>query len=184
MPSTVQLALDNFIAKFKQRHPSPPTLTYNSDWPSECYLEVVAEGTQVGWFPGLQQPASDMFQRLQTALDETIHPDIIAYYTRYWSDPLPATCAEGDLSLLLVWNPEDMERLRGNLIGHALSKRQQKRPLTFFIACTEPDSDHFISVDNFSGEVWLELPGKPPIKPLANNLAEFIDRLEPRTIDN
>lgn len=183
MPSTAQLAMDAFIQKFKQLHTKPPTIIYDQNWPSKCYLNAVSDGKEVDWLPAKQNPASDMFQRLQQALDEEIHPDIVTFYTSYWSDPLPATCTEGDLTLLQVWNQEDMERLRGNLIGHALSKRQQKRPLTFFIACAEPDDEHFISVDNFSGEVWLELPGKPPIKPLAANLAEFINRLEPRILD-
>lgn len=180
MSSHVETALDAFMRSFLDIHPILPTLPYNTDWPSECYQSRGKEGDSVEWKPVLQNIPSNMFQRLEEALDERIHPDIVDYYCRYWSDPLPASCSEGDLSLIQVWNEEDMERLRGNLVGHALSKRQQKRPLTFFFACAEPDEDYFISVDNFSGEVLLELPGKPPIRKLANTLAEFIESLTPR----
>lgn len=182
--SAVDLALDRFILKLQQLHPEAPTLPYNSSWASSCYLTQAQDGCSVGWRPALQQTRTDMFARLSTALNEKIHPDIVDYYCRYWSDPLPATCNDGDLSLIQVWNEDDMERLRGNLIGHALSKRQQKRPLTFFIGCAEPDEDYVISVDNFSGSVLLELPGKPPIRQLAKNLADFIDSLEPRKISD
>ena len=179
MLSPVSEALDRFIEKYKQHQKMPPKIEYNSAWPSLCYLNTANDGDETGWWPVKQNPASDMFKRLAIALEEDIHPDIEHFYTRYWSDPLPATCPEGDLSLLQVWNTQDIERLRENFIGHALSKRQQKRPLTFFIACAEPDDEHFISVDNYSGAVWLELPGKPPIRKLADTLADFINTLEP-----
>ncbi|WP_415894781.1 SecY-interacting protein [Neptuniibacter sp. PT34_22] len=175
-------ALDSFMEKLNTIQAQHPLIRFNSDWPSECYATKAKDGDSVSWWPTLQTTPSDMFTRLEEALEESIHPDIIDYYCRYWSDPLPASCIDGDLSLIQVWNDEDMERLRSNLIGHALSKRQQKRPLTFFIACPEPDEDFFISVDNFSGEVWLERPGKPPIRKLADNLADFLNSLTPRLI--
>jgi SecY interacting protein Syd len=184
MSSAVERALDSFVQKLNELQPEAPTLPYNPDWPSDCYLNTGSAGESVKWKPALQNEPSDMFSRMEEALDERVHPDIIAYFSRFWSDPLPATCSDGDLSLIQVWNPDDMERLRSNLIGHALSKRQQKRPLTFFFACAEPDDNYFISVDNFSGEVLLELPGKPPVRRLADNLAEFLNSLEPRKIEN
>jgi len=184
MASDVEAALDKFVSQLIRLQPEAPTLPFNSEWPSDCYESSASDGQPVRWRPTRQTLKTDLFERIENALDEKVHPDIADYYSRYWSDPLPANCVEGDLSLIQVWNEEDMERLRGNLIGHALSKRQQKRPLTFFFACAEPDDNYFISVDNFSGEVLLELPGKPPIRKLANNLAEFIGSLTPRAIEN
>lgn len=175
-------SLDNFVSKLISMQPEAPRIIYDGNWPSSCYLEHKEEGELVPWRPTKQQVSSDMFQRLEDALEEKIHPDVISFYSRYWSDPLPATCEDGDLSLIQVWNTADMERLRENLIGHALSKRQQKRPLTFFIGCPEPDDNYLISVDNFSGAVLLETPGKPPIRHLADNLNEFINNLVPRPV--
>ena len=179
--SSVFLAMDRFIDKAIKLQPTPPTLPFDENWPSLCYVHSSDKET-VAWRPTRQLNSHDMFQRLSNALEEEIHPDIANFYSRYWSDPLPATSEDGDLSLIQVWNEEDLERLRGNLVGHALAKRKQKRPLTFFIACPEPDENVFISVDNYSGEVLLEAPGKPPIRKLANNIAEFIDGLTPRHI--
>ena len=118
-----------------------------------------------------------MFKRLEEALGYSIHPDVIAWYSRYWSDPLPASCSEGDLNLLFLWNEQDTERLRSNLIGHLLNKQKLKHKPTLFFACTEPDGEMFLSVDNESGEVWLEQPGKQPQRKLANSLTEFISGL-------
>lgn len=176
--------LDSFVEQLQLIQPVPPLLPYNSEWPSDCYLNTAEDGQQVGWRPARQTSTSDMFLRLGEALEETIHPDIIEYYSRYWSDPLPAKCEHGDLSLIQVWNYDDMERLRSNLIGHALAKRQQKRPLTFFFACPEPDEDYFISLDNYTGEIWLEKPGKPPIRKLAECIADFLKTVTPKSIDS
>lgn len=175
-------SLDDFVSKLIAMQPEAPSINFDSDWPSACYVEPKIEGDPVTWRPAKQLSLSDMFERLENALEEKIHPDLIRFYSRYWSDPLPATCPDGDLTLIQVWNEEDMERLRENLIGHALSKRQQKRPLTFFIACPEPDDNYLISVDNFSGAVLLETPGKPPIRHLADNLNDFINNLVPRPV--
>lgn len=180
--SAVSYAMDIFVNKLIALQPTPAKTKFDKHWPSLCYINEERDGTTVGWRPTRQLESNDMFIRLSAALEEEVHPDIIDFYSRYWSDPLPASSVDGELSLLQVWNEEDLERLRSNLIGHALAKRQQKRPLTFFIACPEPDDDYFISVDNYSGEVWLEKPGKPPIRKLASNLAEFINELTPRPI--
>lgn len=121
-----------------------------------------------------------MFERLGTALEVELHASIAEYYSRYWSDPLPCRLPDGRaISLLLAWNADDMERLRANLIGHALSKQKQKRPLTLFFAVVEPDTDEIISLDNESGSIWLERPGKVPHAQLAQSMASFLDTLTP-----
>lgn len=175
-------ALDQFIQRQQALQSNLPLVTYDSDWPSNCYVNEVGNGNTTPWRPVKQTERQDMFERLGEALEVTIHPDLISYYTRYWSDPLPAHSSDGDLSLLLVWNNDDMERLRSNLIGHALGLRKQKRPLTFFFACTEPDGDYFLSIDNNTGEILLEQPGKKPLRKLSDSLADFLDSLEPLKI--
>jgi len=180
----VAVALDHFIARQQVLQPTAPVTPFDSQWPSACYLQEANDGDPVGWRPVKQAEASDMFERLGEALEQQIHPDIVTFYSRYWSDPLPASCEEGELSLLQVWNAEDMERLRSNLVGHALAKRKQRQPLTLFFATTEPDGNYFLSIENESGTIWLEQPGKKPIRQLADSLAAFIDRLKPEPIQD
>lgn len=183
---SVSAALDRFIEKHQALQAQPPIAIYESEWQSVCYtrdnLDSLTDGDRVTWRPTKQTEELSMFNRLGEALEVEIHPDLVEFYSRYWSDPLPAKSEDGELSLLQVWNNDDLERLRSNLIGHALATRKQKRPLTFFFACTEPDGDYFLSIDNESGEILLEQPGKKPLRKLADNLADYIDTLEPLMI--
>lgn len=181
----VAAALDQFIADFlalyEQQNPNLPSQPLDTDWPSPCYQNPGEAGNLCQWKPVRQEQAHPLFEGLGYALDTEIHPDIISYYSRYWSDPLPATCDEGNLSLLFVWNEEDYERLRGNLVGHCMMQRRRKHPLTLFFACTEPE-EMVISVDNDSGKVVLEVPGKKASRVLTPSLAEFIMKLKPRLV--
>jgi SecY interacting protein Syd len=182
--STAQ-ALDRYMDRalaYQLEHAGRlPLLPYDARWDSECYANPAADGEPTPWRPVRQIDTSDLFDRIGQALEQRIHPDIVTFYSRYWSDPLPARHLSNKLSLLQLWNLEDGERLRSNLLGHALMKSRKKQPLTLFFACTEPE-DMFISLNNSDGTVWLEAPGKKPLRQIANSLAAFLDALEPDTI--
>lgn len=161
-----------------------PTQPYQEDWPSPCVVDAArqhpAEGEPVQWRPVPQHPASDMLTRLGEALNLPIHPDITDWYCSYWSDPIPAVHPEGALTLLLCWNPDDMERLRANLLGHVMARHKLKLPPSFFFACTE--GEEFMTLDNTDGRIWLERPGRKPIRLLAESMTEFLDALRARPI--
>lgn len=178
---SLQNRLDDFVNAYRavQQPLGWPKLPWEAEWQSPCLLNTAAEGEAVGWQPiKLEQPI-DMFERLGEALQTEIHPDLISYYSRYWSDPIYAEHPDGELSLLFAWNSEEFERLRANLIGHALNKRRLRQPLTLFFACTEPDAEEFISLMNDDGSIWLEAPGKPPLRKLAVSLEAFLAMLRP-----
>ena len=132
----------------------------------------------ITWRPIKREQQAD-FSGLEYALETTLHGDIKHYYGSFWSDGLAADCDEGEVNLILIWNEDDFQRLIGNIIGHALAKRRAKQPLTVFFACTEADSELFLSVDNNSGRVLLEQPGAPPLREVASSLSEFIAHLHP-----
>jgi SecY interacting protein Syd len=127
----------------------------------------------------LRRSFADDFAGLERALELPVHPDIKAYFGSFWSGGLEASAADGHVSLIMLWNPADADRLIENLIGHALAKRRARAPFTVFFACTEPDSDLFLSVDNASGAVVLEAPGAKPIRTVAASLTDFLRDLEP-----
>ena len=77
-----------------------------------------------------------------------IHPDIKTHYGRYWSANLEAEAPDGHVSLLYLWNQQDVDRLVENLIGHAVACRQNRTPFSVFFACTEPESDLFLTLNN------------------------------------
>jgi SecY interacting protein Syd len=180
----VALALDRFVARHARLNPTL-LAAFDAEWRSPCELAETAAvpAGQVSWRPLRRTVAVDLFTGLQNALGQPIHPDIKAYYGRYWSGELHATAADGHVSLLQIWNDDDADRLIENLIGHALAKRRLRSPFTVFFACTEPDSELFLSVDSASGRVLLEAPGQQPLRVVADDLATFIDALQPAPAD-
>lgn len=182
---TVMHALEQFVSHYQKSY---PTLTevYDPEWRSPCETgEPYHDESgvmRVPWQPlprGLNTDIEHDFAGLENALETTIHPDIKAYYGSYWSGGLEADAPQGHVSLILLWNPQDAERLIANLIGHALAKQRSRSPLSVFFACTEVDSELFLSVANDTGEVLLEKPGHKPVEVVAENLASFIDTLVP-----
>ena len=154
---------------------------FDRDWRSPCEVSdpFSSDGIEVVQWRPLGRRYADDFAALESALETTIHPDIKAYYGAYWSGGLEADAPDGHVSLILLWNQDDAARLVENLIGHALAKRQSKSTFSVFFACTEADSELFLSVDNDSGRVLLERPGYKPLRTVADSLAEFLADLTP-----
>jgi SecY interacting protein Syd len=180
MSEQVTAALDEFVQRYliaAKSHPEMLMLEYDNDWPSECYTTTGTTGDRVDWQP-IKRSGIANFNDLETALEMKIHPDVISFYSAYWSDNLSAETNKGYLQLLQPWNQGDFERLQQNLVGHILMKRRLKQPETFFIALTDED-DFILTVDNASGEVMLEQVGLLPKELVAPNLATFIQSIVP-----
>lgn len=183
---TVSEALAEFIDHTLKAYPDLRA-PFDPDWRSPCEIGEPFEteqGPVIAWRPLRRHPdtVTEDFAPLERALEVPIHPDIKAYYGAYWAAGLEAEAVDGHVSLLFPWNPEDVERLNENLIGHALSKkvgRRGGRGMSVFFACTEPESELFLSVDNDSGSVLLEKPGHKPIREVAGDLASFLATLVP-----
>ncbi len=177
----VSSELDAFVERYLQRYPQLVD-PFDPQWRSPCETEepfTSADGVQlVSWRPTRRAFADD-FAGLERALEAPIHADIKAYYGAFWSGGLEATADDGHVSLILLWNPSDAERLVENLIGHALAKRRARTPFTVFFACTEPESELFLSVDNATGAVVLEAPGAKPLRTVAPSLTVFLRGLVP-----
>lgn len=180
MSEQVIAALDEFVEKYltaANQHPEMTMVEYDNEWPSDCYVAAGNAGDRVAWRP-IKRRGLAKFSDLENALDMKIHPDVISFYSAYWSDNLSAETSKGYLQLLQTWNQDDFERLQQNLVGHILMKRRLKQPETFFIALTDED-DFILTVDNSSGEVVLEQVGLLPKEVVAPNLAVFIQSLQP-----
>ena len=186
---TVTDALTKFMDHTLKAYPDLQA-PFDPDWRSPCEIGEPFEtdqGTLIAWRPIRRHPdtVTEDFTPLEKALEISIHPDIKAYYGAYWAAGLEADAVDGHVSLLFAWNPEDVERLNENLIGHALSRKAHSRKaargraMSVFFACTEPDSELFLSVDNDSGAVLLEKPGYKPIREVAPDLASFLTSLVP-----
>jgi len=182
---SVQRALENFVSDYQRTYPRLSEI-FDPEWRSPCECgEPYTDASgivRVPWRPlprKLDTAVAHDFAGLENALEVTIHPDLKAYYGSYWSGGLEAEAPQGHVSLIFLWNPQDADRLIANLIGHALAKRRQKAPLSVFFACTEVDSELFLSLDNATGQVLLEKPGRRSVEVVADDLAGFIGSLVP-----
>ncbi len=149
---------------------------FDEEWRSDC--ECLQEGSETHWRPVKQSQAVD-FSGLANAVEQPIHPAIQEYYGSFWAGTVECESAEGQVSLIQLWNQEDFDRLIANLIGHLMAKRKLKQPFTVFFANAEPDTEFFLSIDNETGHILLEEPGKPPVKEVERDLGTFLDRLTP-----
>lgn len=174
-------AVKNFSQEYTQGYLKKfqhlPITERDENWPSPCEQGIHQE------LYSLWQPVEVMddlsFDNVESALEMTIHNDIKDYFSTIYCDSLDAYCEEGDLSLLFAWNQDDFARLQQNIIGHILMKNKLKQKITIFFAVTD-DDDHIISLDNESGEVWVEKVGCEAHKKLADSLADFVSSLSPR----
>lgn len=167
--------LDAWLARVREDTGGLPVQEYDPAWPSPCQLGPPDAAGLIRWQPVAREREAD-FSGLAQALEVPIHTDFRAYYGSYWCDSFEVQAADGGLTLLQVWNQDDFERLIGNLLGHALAKRNARQPLTLFFACTDED-DLFLSLENHSGRILLERPGQPPLRAMAPDLASFLSQL-------
>lgn len=174
---TLNDALDDFVARFSEQY-DDVKIEFDPDWPSPCYAHAAEPGVMVPWRPVRQTQAND-FKNVESAMEITLDPQFCDYFTRYFSENLPAKAEQGQCELLQVWNQDDFERLQQNLIGHLLMKKRLKQPPTLFFALTDED-DFILTVDNESGRVMLEQVGKEPVKVIADDLKTFLTALTPR----
>ena len=184
-PAT-RAALERFqaraLAAFAAAGDDPPRQTVPADWPSPCVLGPADERGRVPWRPRLQadcrEPAPVDFRGLASALERNLPAALVAWYGSYWSDGFVARAEEGGLLLLQLWNPQDFDRLVGNLIGHALARRRARERLSYFFATTD-DPDLMLTLDAETAAVLLEPPGFPALRQVAPDLPSFLDRLDP-----
>lgn len=165
-----------YVQTYQENLNHLPVCEKDPDWPSVCEQGSYSDEL-IYWSPQ-KITESLVFNNVEEALELTLHPDIKTYFTTLYADHLNVKCEEGRLSLLLPWNKDDFIRLQENMIGHILMKRKLKQTITLFFAITD-DDDYILSMNNESGEVWVERVGCEPHKKVANNLAEFIGTLSP-----
>lgn len=176
MQNTVESALQTFFERAAQTHTIEP-IVFEADWPSACYQEAGDAGDLLEWKPVPQSGITD-YEVLEDALELALHKDFKAYFSSFWSLGWRAKAEQGECELLFVWNEEDFDRLKENIIGHVMMKRRLRQPVTLFFALTD-DENFILSVDNETGEVVLEPVGKPATQVIASNLATFIEGLTP-----
>ena len=122
----------------------------------------------------------DLFDELEKALELSFRDDFKQFYGSFWSNGICVEREDINFSLIQIWNEEDQEKLKENILGHAFAKLKSKQPLSYFIGCTFGDDT--VCIDHESGDVVLEKPGRKAHKVLAPSLEAFLLSLHP-TLD-
>jgi SecY interacting protein Syd len=182
--------MNNFFKKFinltESHTGSLPYIEYHSQWHSLClqgesFKNASSNKNMKHWLPVQRELNKISLENdlagIEKALGIKLHSDIKTFFTCFWSDHIDAIYQHGNLTLLFVWNDEDMQNLIKNQLGHAMDKIRNRQELSFFIACTE--SDFIISIENSTGHIVLERPGSKAEKILALSVGDFFDQLEP-----
>lgn len=179
--NSVFLALDALLTRYINLHQSErgslPVVSFAQLGASDCIIS--REQDDAHWRP-VERGDSNLFTDIEAALDCQFHEDIKYFYGSFWSNGL---CVERDdinFNLIQVWNSDDEERLKQNILGHAFAKVKGRLPLSFFIGCS--NGNDIICVENDSAQVVLEKPGRKAHKILAPSLETFLLSLQP-TLD-
>lgn len=174
--------LDTFVACSLKQTGSLPAIPYDETWLSPC-LKLPVDSKPTGeavWQPCLRCASSPIPEGLQKAFDIEIHAAFTAYFSSYWSEGIVVDSPWGQLHLIQLWNEQDEQMLGENLIGHLMMQKKKRLSPTLFFACGLAES--VICIDNSSGKIVMELPGKAPHKVLANSMPEFLQQLQPTLI--
>jgi SecY interacting protein Syd len=179
--NSIRLALDalltRYINLFKTENDyGLPSAEFDSPWPSPCIEKQVDD---IAYWRHQDKTETNLFKDIESALEVTLHQDIKEFYGSFWSNGICVQHEDIDFSLIQAWNAEDQETLRENIFGHCFAKLKGRLPLTLFIGCTQ--SNEVVCLDNESGEVVLERPGKKAHKILAGDLESFLLSLSPST---
>lgn len=170
--------LDRHQQLFVYQGLTGPSVEFDQDWKSECIVGSKDQHNQVRWRP-VQKAKMNAFTDMQEALETTFHASMVAFYSSHWADGIRGTYEALDLSLIQVWNEDDLDMLKQNMLGHAFAKKKARQDLTLFIGCTE--SNEILSILNSTGEIILERPGSKDTLVLAEDLASFLRKFTPDT---
>jgi len=167
---------NDFVDLHEKSNGGLPIIEKDDEWTSVCQQDDYDENN-IHWRP-VKSDIALSFENIEKALEISLHQDIKTYFSTFFSESINATCGDGDLSLLFAWNKDDFHRLQENIIGHILMKKRLKQENTIFFAVTDED-DMILSINNESGEVWVERVGCKAHKKLAESLNDFICQLTP-----
>ena len=159
-----------FISAVEKRDGTLPTAPHEPDWESLA-ISGSADSGLVYWQPTRRHEAFSL-EGLSKALEAELPTECADYFGHFWSGSIPVMWGERPFELLQLWNNDDENNLKHNLLGHSLEKKRVREPLTVFFAVV--DDARFLSVDAATGAVMLEEVGGQRPEEVAADLAALL----------
>lgn len=182
-PTYIALAqlLQRFLNKHKALQDSLPLAEFDPPWPSACTdipeNEDFADTTENRFWQPIERSQMEVFKALEKGFEFEFPEALKVYYGGFWSNGICVDFEELKLQLIQIWNDEDEEHLKQNMLGHCYARLKGKLPLSYFIGSS--DCEEVVSLCHETNNVLLERPGKKAHRILAKSLAEFLDHCEP-----
>jgi SecY interacting protein Syd len=168
--------LARYITKYKNIYGELPTVDFNPPWPSACIVTVGPDNPEKQFWQPVERNEFGIFDTLEQGLDFSFPSAIKSYYGNFWSNGLCVDFEDDSFSLIQLWNEEDEDNLRHNMLGHCYARLKGRLPLSYFIGSMEND---VLSLCHESGKVLLERPGKKPHREVAADLSTFLKGCAP-----
>jgi hypothetical protein len=162
----------NELLAFLQRATRYP-VEYDPEWDSPCRAAEPDLENHITWRPVAMPTPTDL-RTIDRALGGPIHPDAATFYSSFFAGPVVGTHSGHAVSLMTVWNTEDLERRLHGILEHVGVQLREGLAPTIPIANT--DSDVFFSLDNDTGAVVLQDFGRTDVV-VADSLAAFLGAL-------
>lgn len=185
--NNIYQALDALFTRYlnlaKLELNSLPVVHFDPPWPSPCVVTAPSDSTQQedqtahAWKP-ISREQYNLFDNLETAFEDSFPEELKWFYGSFWSNGI---CVEYDtlpFNLIQIWNEEDEEQLKENMLGHVFAKNKNKQPISYFIGCT--DGNDVIALDKETGAIVLEKPGYKAHQKLADSLEKLLIGLTPK----
>ena len=182
--NAIYQALDALFIRYlnlvKEETKTLPIVNFDPAWPSPCDVSIENADDKKNYWQPTPRENLELFAEVEKALEITFREELKQFYGSFWSNGICVEREDINFSLIQIWNEEDQEKLKENMLGHAFAKLKSKQALNYFIGCTF--GDDIICLDHESGEVVLEKPGRKAHKVLAPSLETFLLSLSP-TLD-
>lgn len=186
MNEAVFLALEALMRRYLNLYrvnecSSYPCANFDPPWPSPCMEFDGSQELPSGAWRPVERRDIGIFDSMQDAFGFEFHPDIKTYYGAYWSNGFCAQWKDLDLALIQIWNDEDEEAFKQNMLGHLFARKKNGLPPSYFLGTT--DGSEIITLDQETGAVQLERPGYAAHETLSDSLELFLIGLIPNTND-